>query len=127
MFVVLVALLWLPASSHALLEFVELIHDRHHDHVEATSGSHQHHQTDHDAADGNCALSFCKVKVRPPGLLKDSQPILLPASRHDALANISLPLLGPAPPGAAPPSLLISIWQFTFRAALPPRAPSSVS
>jgi hypothetical protein len=120
---------WLPVSSHALLEVWEIIH--HHEHHGDSSSSHNHHHkhdtANHAAADGLCIVSAAKVNaprssdfvafvpfVNMAALLT-LQPGLLESSSH----------LGLSPPDISPPELSAS-WKFSLRAALPVRAPSSL-
>ena len=123
--VVLVALAWLPASSHPLLEYAGLIHEFHADHDTDSNGSHEH-DDDHDAADGLCAPSSPHVNVPTPHFVATALPPGLIVSDQGWLRHDSLRPSGPAPPGTAPPQLS-SGWQFSFRAALPAREPSFVS
>lgn len=123
----LLVALWLPTSSHTLLETAGLIHEQHnhHDDHHTDSGSHEHNHGDHDAADGLCRLVSAQIKVPAPVdacvalvafLLVDLQSKLL----------VEDPLSGPSPPGQAPPEFSQQ-WQFSHRAALPARAPSFAS
>jgi hypothetical protein len=118
---ILLLVLWLPATSHALLEQAGWIHTAHGD-ADNDSGR----DNDHDAADGICHRASSHVQVPKPELNTE----LLPAAGNDlftAAFEISLTLSnGYDPPGAAPPELS-STWQFSFRASLPPRAPSMIS
>ena len=116
--------LWLPATSHALLEQVEWIHTAH---VDTHDASDADHDNGHDAADGLCRVASTDVQVPPPeltgGLLLASVDFsLTPAALFEA--SLALPN-GPDPPGAAPPELSHT-WQFSSRASLPPRAPSLI-
>jgi len=117
---------WLPASSHPLLQYAGLIHARHADHDADSSGSHEHDSDNHEAADGNCALSSPHVSIPAPNAV--ASPFLVVAlgfewsSEPHAESHPS----GLAPPGTAPPQLSPG-WQFSFRAALPARAPSLIS
>ena len=121
---------WLPGSSHAWLQYAGLIHERHADHDADSTGSHEHeheHDTDdHDAADGICVLSSAQVNVPMPDA--DAIPLLpgLFGLERDLELHAEHSGSGLAPPGTAPPQLSHS-WQFSFRTALPPRAPSFVS
>ena len=122
----LLVALWLLASSHALLEHFELIHQVHTDHDADSTGSHEHDTDDHDAADGCCALSSTHVSVPVPDTV--ATPFLFSAlglewasERHAELHPSGL-----APPGTAPPELSHR-WQFSSRASLPARAPSIAS
>ena len=77
--IALLLLAWLPAvSSHGLLQYWGLIHQFHAAHGEDshgsgdTEGSHEHHGSDHDAADGNCLLASTHVDVPAPQQLEFS-------------------------------------------------------
>ncbi len=114
---------WMPATSHALLEQAGWIHTAH----EGTD-DHSGTDNDHDAADGICHIASTNVQVPQPEL--HGGPLLASASLSLALAvlfeaSLALPN-GPDPPGVAPPELS-QTWQFSFRASLPPRAPSLIS
>lgn len=120
--------LWLPASSHSLLETAGLIHDQHDqhdDHDDPSSGSHAHHTDDHEVADGHCLLSSTDVSLPVPAVTLT--PLLICLLGIDGEPELGGPCTsGLAPPGVAPPELALS-WQFFFRAALPVRAPSLAS
>ena len=123
MTIVLLAL-WLPASSHALLQQAGWIHT---DHADADGDSDA--DNDHDAADGICHAASTHIQVPQPDLSGSPMPFssLDFALALGALLETSLAALnGPDPPGTAPPELSHT-WQFSFRASLPPRAPSLVS
>jgi hypothetical protein len=117
---------WLPASSHPLLQYAGLIHARHADHDADSSASHEHNEHDHDAADGLCALSSTHVSVPIRALVATGfLPCLVGlgwVSEHD----VELRPSGLSPPGTAP-SHFSHRWQFSFRTALLPRAPSVIS
>lgn len=124
--VVLVALLWLPISSHALLQSAELIHQRHADHDTDADGSHEHDADNHEAADGRCVFSSTHINISVPDAV--ASPILF---SWLGLGLTSEPLVeeqpsGLAPPGTLPPQLS-HCWQFSSRTALPARAPSLIS
>ncbi len=113
--------LWLPATSHALLEQAGWIHTGHAADAADTDN-------DHDAADGNCCVASTNVQVPTPdlstGTLLASVDFSLTLA---ALIDTSLVFpSGPDPPGTAPPELSHT-WQFSFRASLPARAPSLIS
>ncbi len=115
--------LWLPATSHALLEQAGWIHAAHVD-----AGGAPDTDNDHDAADGVCRVTSTNIQVPQPEwssgvLLAWTDVSLTLAAWFEA--SLALPN-GPAPPGAAPPELS-QTWQFSFRASLPPRAPSLIS
>jgi hypothetical protein len=131
---------WLPASSHAFLQHVGFIHLLHEhddlaeadaDHSDAEHHSDSEHPREHDgdthaAADGLCVASTAKVQLAKPTIVA-VHPWLAAA----ALISVEVPSAleahsGPSPPGVAPPELSHR-WQFSFRAALPVRAPSFLS
>ncbi|NOS70771.1 MAG: hypothetical protein HOP33_12665 [Verrucomicrobia bacterium] len=125
MTVVLVAL-WLPVSSHSLLQNAGLIHLVHADHEHDSDGSHEHDADNHDAADGKCALSSTHVSV--PVSNTAATPFLLYEFGLEWTSEFHVGHLpsGLAPPGTAPPQLS-NRWQFSFRTALLARAPSLIS
>ena len=106
--------LWMPATSHALLESAGVIHQPH---ADADSAA----DLDHDAADG--------VVLLPSGV---DAPVMSAASVW-ALPLVAFLFAKPAEPrltvridsGTSPP--LPNLWQFVHRAALPVRAPSLAS
>lgn len=122
----LLAAVWLTASSHALLEHCEWIHHVPAAHAHDANGSHEHDTDNHDAADGKCSLSSTQVSV--PILKKAVIPFRFCASGFDWTAGLHVEPQpsGLAPPGTAPPQLSHR-WQFSFRTALPARAPSLAS
>lgn len=124
--VVLTALVWLPASSHSLLEGAGIIHERHADHDADSGGSHEHDADNHEAADGKLALTSTHVSVPVPNA--EGTQLLISALQLEWTSELHIKLSpsGLAPPGTAPPQLS-HCWQFAFRTALPPRAPSLTS
>ena len=118
------AVLWLPATSHSLLEQAGWIHTEH-----AEEGDSSGTDSDHDAADGTCRAASTDVPVPQPALTNSPAPF---SSLDFSLVLATLPKTslaapnGPDPPGAAPPELSRT-WQFCFRASLSPRAPSLIS
>ena len=128
MVTMLLVALWLPASSHPLLEAAGLIHDHHDDHDgdSDASGSHEHHADDHEVADGNCLLTSTDVSVTVPTPVTPPLPIGLPDGEPAQGPCGVCDSPGHAPPGLAPPELSHR-WQFSSRAALPVRAPSVAS
>jgi len=122
----LLVAVWLPASSHALLQYAGLIHSRQADHDGDSSASHERNEHDHDAADGLCALSSTHVGVPCPAAVSTGFPPCLVGFGWASEHNIELRPSGLSPPGTAPPQLSHR-WQFAFRTALPARAPSLIS
>jgi hypothetical protein len=101
--------LWMPASSHELLEYVETIHQAH----APESGA------DHDAADG--VVLFPSTLSAPPV----HQVVLYSAPPAVNLAPQRVEIVTPLGYGPAPP--LPNMWQFVHRAALLARAPSFIA
>ena len=124
--VLLTAVIWLPASSHALLEYAGLIHERHADHDADSGGSQDDDADSHEAADGKCALSSTHASVPMPNAVASPFPVCAVGLERAAVFHAELPASGLAPPGTAPPQLS-QHWQFSFRTALPARAPSLIS
>ena len=114
--------LWLPATSHGLLQQAGWIHAEHADEAGAPDTDN-----DHDAADGICVVSTdAQLAATELCGLAPAFSSLGFAFVLAALAE-SLPASsGPDPPGTAPPQLSHR-WQFSFRTALPARAPSLIS
>lgn len=140
--VLLLVALWLPASSHALLEHAGLIHHEHehahqphsdHHHHDAPphphpepDGQHEHNGANHAAADGVCLRASARVQMPTPDFAAVDAWLtaMLLALPDDDSATATRS--GLSPPGTAPPELP-RLWQFSFRTALPVRAPSLVS
>lgn len=126
----LLAVLWLPASSHALLEHFGLIHQVHADHDhhehEGEGGAHEHGSHNHHAADGLMVAPAGKVKSPAPEFV--AAPVWLTSLVWAAPRPVDLTALGfgLSPPHSAPAELFRR-WQFHSRAALPVRAPSFAS
>ncbi|MBI3878564.1 MAG: hypothetical protein HY301_00665 [Verrucomicrobia bacterium] len=119
----LLAVLWLPMTSHCLLEDAGLIH--HDKCCEQGDGTDEH---DHDAADGACQIEKAGFQ------LPKFQRVLaeaLPDFHSPQIALDELLRVETIPPDiltcAGPPPTLRATWQFSSRSALPPRAPSFVS
>ena len=121
----LLVAIWLPASSHAFLETFGLIHGQHadqgHDDHSNPDGPHEHDSANHDAADGLCRPASFEVKFSaPPAVVSTLLNALLAVEEmrrrpeSPALSSLALPQLSKG-------------WQFSFRTALPARAPSFVS
>ena len=118
--------LFAPTSSHPLLEGLGLIHQVHADHDTDSDGSHEHDSNNHEAADGKCVLASAHVSVPGPNMV--ATPFLFCSLGFDLASELHVERQpsGLAPPGTAPPQLSHR-WQFSFRAALPIRAPSVLS
>ena len=117
--------LWLPASNHCRLELLpglDFLTCCTHDVPDADT----HHKDD-------CQTDSCETVEA--GLYKtESHRVMVPAPVLVLVASITPDLetltraqpLSIAAPGTYPPELP-KVWQFTFRAAAPPRAPSIAS
>src|SRR2546422_5498715 len=113
--VLLLLALWVPASSHALLEEAGLIHEQAGD----SDAAH-----DHDGADGLClAASHTTIQAKAPVLAVAEFLPLLTAADY---AEPDLFGTGAAKYNPSPPEISAS-WQIYSRAALPVRAPSCLS
>ena len=112
--VLLMLALWVPATSHALLESAGLIHQAHAD--SDSDGDH-----DHEAADGVVLLPS---SVNAPGM-SAALVYALPMIVFLLPEPIEIRLTDRIDSGTSPP--LPNIWQFVHRTALPVRAPSFVS
>jgi hypothetical protein len=117
---------WPVITSHPLLQHFGLIHQVHEDH-DGSGGSHEHDTDNHAFAEGDYLLGSKDVSIWKPL----ASATVLPFATAMLLSMESLARgegfnSGPAPPGTAPPELS-NCWQFSFRAALPVRAPSLTS
>jgi hypothetical protein len=115
---ILLLAVWSLATSHPLLERLHLIHTHH------TDSSHQNAES-HEAADGICRVestSIAVAQVASHFLFLVSTPTLTEAGLQSSPSGRD----GLPPPGTAPPELSLT-WLFSFRAALPARAPSFAS
>ena len=114
--------LWLPATSHALLEQADWIH-HHDDDTDQDHGS----ANGHDAADGICRIESNSVHAPNPVFHWVATLVVAASFAAQTVTLADAPAFsGPSPPGTAPPHL-ISRWQFSHRAAVPVRAPSIAS
>jgi hypothetical protein len=104
--------LWVPTTSHALLEQFNWIHTDY----DATSGDN-----DHDAADGICLLT--PGQTYHPDMAESPLTPAAPVSNIFDECEPATTAMGPDPPGTAPPEVF-RFWHFSHRASLPPRAPS---
>jgi hypothetical protein len=115
---VFLALLWLPVSSHCLLENAEIIHR---DLCCQPDPAHEHSHG-HDAADGNCQVESRQITVQKQDLSKESLLLaLLKSIEFSSVEAASVAVI--RSDGVAPPELSPT-WQFVSRAAVSPRAPS---
>ena len=115
------ALLWLPLSSHCTWEHLPGL-EWFSCHSEAETASHQ---DDDCQSDGCAGVESGSYKI-------EEQPASIPAQLlvlciASALATDVTPLSTDSPAQIFPPPELSRIWQFAFRAAASPRAPSFVS
>lgn len=118
--------LWLPATNHCRLELIPALQQF------LTCCVHEDSSAPHE--DSDCETDNCeavehglykteKSQVTAPApllLLVVDVPELAPAER-----TVARPVDLARP--AAPPPELSRVWQFSFRAAAPPRAPSLLS
>ena len=140
----LLVALWPGVTSHSLLTHSGLIHVVHadHDHARGHDGEHHHHghSHEHESSDGashehngdNHAFADGDYRSTPVTKLF-FKPLLNGVFAAGAVIIVQVPpsaLLvdspGPAPPGSRP-ELLQQTWQFSYRTALPGRAPSFLS
>ena len=104
--VLAVVALWLPASSHALLQHTGLIHthaDVHHQHDGETHDHGPADAKDHDAADGICRVESATAKAPCPVfalIFVVPEPSLVVATFE---YHIVREHSGPSPRGVAPP------------------------
>jgi hypothetical protein len=120
------ATLWVAAGMHCRLEVLpgfEFLSCCQHS---ATDHSPAHHEQDCDG-DGCAAIESGFYQLQSPQSAPAKPLLLLVAwvTPRPDLAPASAPRLLPTP--AASPPELSRLWQFSQRAALPPRAPSFVS
>jgi len=113
--VLLMLALWVPATSHALLESAGVIHQS-----GAESDSDGDH--DHEAADGVVLLPS---SVNAP-TMSTTFVYVLPVIAFLLPESVEVALIDRIHSGTSPP-LLPKSWQFIHRAALPVRAPSFAS
>ncbi len=115
---VILALLWLPVTSHCLLEEAGLIH--HDACCQTTLG--EDHSHGHDAADGSCQVESRQIAAQKHDVLK--AVVLVTFLAAGELFSTDLPAVTSiSGDGVAPPELSPT-WQFVSRAAVSPRAPS---
>ena len=112
--------LWLPATCHCQLEVVTGLQF-------LKCCTHQHTAPHQDA---DCDSDGCAV-IESGGYMLEANPsptgpplLDLVVEALDRLAEENLPTPPPALTAPFAPPELPKIWQFSCRAALPPRAPS---
>jgi hypothetical protein len=112
--VLMMLALWMPVTSHELLESAGVIHQTNSD--ADSDGDH-----DHDAADGLVLVpSSGNAPVMGAALF-----CVLPAVVSLLPEPVETRVTERNNSGTSPP--LPNVWQFVHRAALPVRAPSSAS
>ena len=109
--------LWVPATSHALLESAGLIHQE-----QPASDAHD----EHDAADGICAINSNSTPLAKGAFSTAVLYVVALTSLNASVDSIVTHELAANGLGPSPP-LLPSSWQFLYRTALPCRAPSIAS
>lgn len=117
----LLALLWLPLSSHCTWEHLPGF-ESFACHTDAETAPHQ---------DDDCQGDACAT-VESGSYKIEEQPLSIPAQLLvpcivQSLSTDVTPSFKAGSVPASPPPELSRIWQFTFRTAAPPRAPSFVS
>ena len=111
--------LWVPLTSHCTWEYIPDLAL-----FKCSADTEQHSEPKSDCADDGCAQletatyrsSGTQPEVAPPAFLVLFQ-----------LLTLTVPAIEACVAAVTAPSEITSGWQFTFRAALPPRAPSFVS
>lgn len=127
----ILATLWVPLSSHAFLQGLGFIHDRHGVHEDAhdrdAEASHEHEGGHHDLADGICRNETGSSSLELIGSAAETPlPVDVVNGGVEAALTPNCDRAGLSPPGTSPPELSQK-WRFSLRAALPVRAPSSLS
>jgi hypothetical protein len=117
---------WPVLSAHPVLQHLGLIHEAHADHDSESAGSHEHNDGNHSVADGQCLLTSTTVKASAPCCGFTLFLICHIAKEWNLSLDRQQLSSGLAPPSLVPPELTHR-WQFSFRTALPARAPSFVS
>jgi len=115
---VVLALLWVPVTSHCLLEEAGLIH--HNACCQSSLG--EDHSHGHDAADGCCQVESRQLAAQKHDVLK--AVVLVTFLTASVFSTVDQPVVSSIlGEGVAPPELSPT-WQFVSRAAVSPRAPS---
>jgi hypothetical protein len=119
----LLALLYVPATCHCLLEDAGLIHRS-----ECCVSDNATDDHGHDAADGICQVESASFVLPQPAKLAAKFIPVFVAHPFEPYGLLSSERLQPdiLPCATSPPGLQAG-WQFSHRTALPPRAPSVIS
>jgi hypothetical protein len=111
---ILLAALWLPITAHCSLE---------------TLPGLEFLLCESDTSENDCSEDVC-AQIERPGYKVSDTETLVPEPQltlwFDLVFTETIPADSPQPSTASPAEIPFA-WQFSFRAALPPRAPSLVS
>jgi hypothetical protein len=122
-FIVMLALLWAPLASHCLLESVltsEFLSCCDHQATPAPHENNCHSDSCATVEAGQYQSALQRLTLAPPTLQLHFESHLLTPSALTLVAGLPGERSDTAVPPPAP-------WQFVFRTALSPRAPSLVS
>jgi len=118
--VLAVLALWLPATNHCKLEQIPGLAFLACCELE-DSPTHQ----DEDCETDGCATFENQLyKTETAQIVVASPTLLLTAILSPLSADLCPPVTASYVPPDAAPALLPRVWQFSYRTALPPRAPS---
>lgn len=121
--IVLLALLWLAASNHCRLEGLPGLGF-------LTCCTHEDsapHQDDDCETDGCAAVENQLYKTETAQISVVAPTLLFATFLSSAWVELFPPASASQIPPDAAPAVLLRVWQFTYRTALPPRAPSLLS
>jgi hypothetical protein len=121
--IVLLALLWLAAGNHCRLEGIPGLGF-------LTCCTHQDsapHQDDDCETDGCAAVENQLYKIEAAQISVAAPTLLLATFLSPPWAELFPPAPASHVPPVATPAVLPRRWQFIYRTALPPRAPSLLS
>jgi hypothetical protein len=120
---VLMLALWVPVTMHCALETVPGF-----GFLQWCCGGDETSQQDHDCSSDSCSVlesGFYRIEDNPA--VAPSLAVVLALAASDWVAELRAePVLHFVPVSSAPPELP-RFWQFSYRAALPPRAPSPLA
>jgi hypothetical protein len=120
--IVLLALAWAPLTSHCQLESLPGLEFLH-----CAPAAHPSTDGGDPCQDGACcSIESANYQSPRPQEILTVLPTVLPAASFGLLERPVPVEVQPGIPTADPPGLQNS-WQFSFRTALPPRAPSLAS